>query len=150
MISLLMIPSAVFKLLEVIGFRRLDGRTGAVLGLALLFMFTGVGHFIKTDGMIAMIPDFIPGRAFLVIATGILELVLAIALVLPQTRRKAGIAVMVLLVLFLPVNVSAALREVPMGGHAWGPVYLLIRVPLQLLILYWAYRFAVRKPGGAV
>jgi hypothetical protein len=25
-----------------------------------------------------------------------------------------------------------------MGGHAWGPVYLLVRAPLQAVIAGWA------------
>jgi len=35
---------------------------------------------------------------------------------------------------------------VGMGGHLWGPVYLLIRVPLQLLLIGWSYWFAVSRP----
>jgi len=35
-----------------------------------------------------------------------------------------------------------------MGGHAWGPAYLLIRAPLQLLILGWVYYFVLRNPFG--
>ena len=31
-----------------------------------------------------------------------------------------------------------------MGGHAWGPSYLFVRVPVQLVIILWAYWFAVR------
>jgi hypothetical protein len=33
-----------------------------------------------------------------------------------------------------------------MGGHAWGPAYLLVRVPLQLAVLLWVYRFVLRQP----
>jgi hypothetical protein len=37
-----------------------------------------------------------------------------------------------------------------MGGHAWGPVYLLVRAPLQLAILTWAYWFTLRRPESAL
>lgn len=144
MLSLLVLPAVIFKLLNVVGKKKLDTQSGAVIGISLLLMFTGVGHFIKTDGMISMIPDFIPARTFIVIATGILELILALALLFRPTRNAAGITVMILLILFLPVNISAAVREVPMGGHAWGSVYLLVRIPLQLFIFAWTYWFAVR------
>ena len=36
-----------------------------------------------------------------------------------------------------------------MGGHAWGPRYLLFRVPLQSLILAWVYWFTIRSPVPA-
>jgi uncharacterized membrane protein len=47
-----------------------------------------------------------------------------------------------------PVNVYAAVNQIPMGGHAWGPVYLLIRAPLQAILLVWVYWFTIR-PGIA-
>jgi uncharacterized membrane protein len=52
----------------------------------------------------------------------------------------------VVLVLFFPANVYAALNHIPMGGHAWGPVYLLVRAPLQIIILLWVYWFTIRPP----
>ena len=47
-----------------------------------------------------------------------------------------------MLLFLLPINIYAAIMYVPMGGHGWGPIYLLIRVPLQLLLMVWTYRFA--------
>ena len=53
-----------------------------------------------------------------------------------------------MLVAFFPANIYAALNHVPMGGHAWGPVYLLVRAPVQLIILAWTYVFVIRQPNG--
>ena len=52
------------------------------------------------------------------------------------------------LMLFFPANIYAAIQHVPMGGHAWGPVYLLVRAPLQAAILLWVYRFTIRRQVG--
>lgn len=55
------------------------------------------------------------------------------------------------LILVFPANIYAALNRVDMGGHEWGPMYLLARVPLRLLLIGWAYWFAVRpraRGGG--
>jgi uncharacterized membrane protein len=41
-------------------------------------------------------------------------------------------------------NVYAAINRVDMGGHGAGPMYLLVRAPFQLLLIGWAYGFAVR------
>jgi uncharacterized membrane protein len=43
--------------------------------------------------------------------------------------------------------VYAAINRVEMGGHGAGPMYLLVRAPFQLLLIGWAYWFAVR-PGA--
>jgi uncharacterized membrane protein len=56
-----------------------------------------------------------------------------------------GVGRAVFLALALPANIHAALQRVPMGAHALGPVYLLARVPLQVFIAWWAYRFGVRQ-----
>ena len=86
----------------------------------------------------------------LVYATGVLELAIAIALTLPETRRAAGWMAATVLVLFFPANIYAAINHVPMGGHAWGPAYLLVRAPLQLAILAWVYWFTIRRPPSAI
>jgi uncharacterized membrane protein len=80
----------------------------------------------------------------LVYLTGLLEIALALGLALPATRRLAGLAAIAILVLFFPANVYAAFAQVGMGGHAWGPVYLLIRAPLQATLIAWTWWFAVR------
>ncbi len=50
----------------------------ARVGLSLFFIFTGVGHFIRTQEMAAMLPLSVPYRTELVYLTGILELLGAI------------------------------------------------------------------------
>jgi uncharacterized membrane protein len=122
----------------------------AAIGLALLFLFTGSGHFLQTELMAQMLPPSVPARVALVYATGVLEFALAIGFFIPETRRSAGWMAAAVLVLFFPANIYAAINHVPMGGHAWGPVYLLVRAPLQLAVLLWVYWFTLRRPRSAV
>lgn len=112
----------------------------AAWGLGLLFLFTASGHFTQTQPMVQMLPPWVPAREALVYATGVLEIAIAVAFFVPRWRRAAGWAAAAVLVAFFPANIYAALHHVPMGGHAWGPVYLLIRAPLQLFILWWVWR----------
>lgn len=128
--------------------RRTDG--AGVAGLAALFVFTASGHFLQTDVMAQMLPPWIPAPVPLVYLTGVLELAIAIALILPETRRAAGWMAAAALVVFFPANIYAAMNHIPMGGHALGPVYLLVRAPLQLAILLWVYAFTLRRPAPAL
>lgn len=125
--------------------RDLDPRPAAAVGLGLLFLFTATGHFVQTGPMAAMLPPWVRARVPLVYLTGVLELAIAVGFLVPRTRRAAGWAAALLLVAFFPVNVYAALHRVPMGGHAWGPIYLLVRAPLQLAILLWVWWFTLRR-----
>ena len=123
----------------------IDGRFAAAIGAGLLFVFTGVGHFVETESMSQMLPPWVPYRTLLVYASGLLEFAIALGFFVPKTRRMTGRIAIGLLVLFFPVNAYAALNRVEMGGHAWGPAYLLIRTPLQAIILLWIYRFTARE-----
>jgi len=112
------------------------------IGITLLFVVTGCAHFTMTDGMVTMLPAWVPARPMLVYATGVLEIGAGLAVLVPSLRRAVGLLLIVMLALFLPFNVYAAAHRVGPGGHVLGPPYLLLRVPLQLLFLVWVWAFA--------
>jgi len=116
------------------------------VSLALLLAFTGLGHFVKTDAMAAMLPAWVPLRVPLIHATGVLELAGAGGLLVPGLSRAAGWCIIAFLVAVFPANVYAALHRVEMGGHESGPIYLAVRGPFQALLAWWAWWFAVRVP----
>ena len=73
---------------------------------------------------------------------------IALGFFVPGTRRFTGcVAATAVLVLFFPANIYSAINHIPMGGHEWGPVYLLIRAPLQVIIVLWVYWFTIRRPN---
>ena len=117
---------------------------GGILGIFIAFCFFGVGHFVQTDAMIEMLPDFLPARRLLVLNTGVVEIAIGVGLLVPATRRFAGLTAIAVLIGFFPVNVYAALNHTGMGGYVWGPEYLLIRLPLQVLLVAWTWIFVVR------
>ena len=124
-------------------------RTVAAAGVGLLFLFTASGHFFQSGPMVQMLPSWVPARELLVHATGVLEIAIAAALFFRRSRGAGAWAAAAALVAFFPANVYAALHHVPMGGHAWGPVYLLVRAPLQLFILWWIWAMVLRPTGSA-
>jgi uncharacterized membrane protein len=146
MLVLMMAPYLAVRVLSVVTHRDFDFRGAAAVGLGVLFVFTGIGHFIETEAMAQMLPPWVPERVLLVYLTGVLEFAMAAGFLVRKSRRLTGWATTAVLVLFFPVNIYAALNQIPMGGHAWGPVYLLIRAPLQVIILLWVYWFTIRGP----
>ena len=115
------------------------------IGVALVFAFTGVGHFIKTSAMIQMLPASVPMRVPIVYASGVFELLASVAILIPSASRQTGILLCIFLLLILPSNIYAAVQRVDFGGHGTGPIYLLVRVPLQLFLIGWIYWFAIRQ-----
>lgn len=118
--------------------------TRAAIGIATMFMFTGVGHFVATEQMVQMLPEWVPLRTEIVYVSGVAEIAAAALILVPMLRRAVGWLLIAMLIGFLPVNVYAAFIQAPMGGHAWGPAYLLIRVPVQAVIVAWIWWFMVR------
>jgi uncharacterized membrane protein len=146
MLVLMLGPYLVVRVLSIVTQRDYNARRAAGIGLTVLFVFTGIGHFIETASLAQMLPPWIPERVLLVYLTGVLEFAVAAGFLIERSRRFTGWVAAVMLVLFFPVNVYAAFNHVSMGGHAWGPVYLLIRGPLQGIILLWIYWFAIKRP----
>lgn len=117
----------------------------AAVGLGCAFVFFSLGHFIKSHGMVDMLPEMIPYRLELVYATGILELLIGLGLFQPKYQVLAAKLAIVVFVVFFPANIYAAFNSTGLGGHQWGPIYLLIRAPLQLILIIWAYAFCIRN-----
>ncbi len=150
MLVLLMAPYALVRLARVAGVGAFETQGAAAVGIGFLFAFTGLGHFIQTEPMVQMLPAWVPGRVALVYLTGVLEFLVAAGFFVPRLRRLMGLVAVAMLVSFFPVNVYAALNRVPMGGHEWGPVYLLVRVPLQATVIFWVYWHTLRRSARAL
>ena len=145
---LLTLPLLVTRLWR--GWRRRPAAADAAAwGLGAVFLFAASGHFVQTGPMVQMLPPWVPAREALVLATGVLEIAIGLALFTRRWRDPAALAAIAVLVAFFPANVYAAFVQAPMGGHAWGPSYLLIRAPLQALLVFWAWRFVLRRAATA-
>ncbi len=147
MLVLMMAPYWGLRIASTVAHRQFDARGAAAIGLGILFIFTGIGHFIQTEPMTQMLPPWVPERRLLVYLTGGLEFAIALGFFVPKYRRFTGWVAAVVLVFFFPANIYAAINYTGMGGHVWGPVYLLIRVPLQAIILLWVYWFTIKQPN---
>ncbi len=109
---------------------------------------TAIAHFKFTEGMTMMIAGFIPFKKELVYFTGIAEIVLGLGLLFPQFRYGAGIALVLLFLIMLPANISAAINHINYEKANFdgpGPSYLWFRIPLQLFFIAWVLYFSVKN-----
>ena len=152
LVLILLIPYLVLTLL---GKRHPKFQIGpakrARVGLSLFFVFTAIGHFIRTEEMAAMILPSVSYRTELIYFTGVLELLGAVGVWIPGLTRLTGLLLILMLIGILPANIYSAINRIEFGGHGAGPAYLLIRIPFQLFVIWWTY-FATeqkwqRKPA---
>ncbi|MDX1315540.1 MAG: hypothetical protein R3356_08565 [Eudoraea sp.] len=107
--------------------------------MAAFYIVAGIGHFIKPDWYLRVMPPFFPNHRTLVVLSGIAEVLLGIALFFPLLKNSALILIIAMLVLFLTVHVYMLSGKKAAAGI---PVWVLIlRLPLQFVLMYWAYSY---------
>lgn len=125
-----------------------DFRLAGRVAMAIMLVFTAIGHFVFSKGMTAMVPEFVPLREHMVLLTGLMEILFAIGLLIPAYSQYVGWALIIFFLLVLPSNIKAAVDNLNYQTGAYdgpGLSYLWFRIPLQALFIAWVYLSAIRK-----
>jgi uncharacterized membrane protein len=147
---ILLISLVVLRGVGFIGVRRLSSwREAGLFAVAIMFLFTGATHFtgMKHD-YAAMLPASLSESLWIIYVTGALQIAGAIGLLVPRTRRLAGVCLALLLVAMFPGNVYAALNDVEFRGEAPTPLWL--RTPIQLFFIGMVLWTSIGKPLARV
>jgi uncharacterized membrane protein len=146
MISLfvLVISFVLLRGLGALAVQRLSSWREAGRGaLVIMFLFTGFSHFssLKYD-FAAMVPEPLPNGLWIIYLSGAFEIAGAVGLLIPRTRRLAGVCLVLLLVAMFPANVNAIINGIPLGGNAPTPLW--VRAPMQLLYIGMVWWTSIR------
>jgi len=112
----------------------------------------GVLHFVAADAFAQIVPPQLPSPYALVAISGVIEILLGLALVPAKTRRFAGWGLVALYIAVFPANVYMAMADVHIRDLPAAPRALLWgRLPLQALLVAWALwvskpRFETQSP----
>jgi uncharacterized membrane protein len=106
--------------------------------LAVMFIFTATAQFNKVKQDLArMIAPYFPRPLLLVYITGVLELLGAAGLMLPQFHTLTGICLIALLVGMFIANVNVAQKGVNVRGKPPTPLWLRALMQVFLVALLW-------------
>jgi len=111
--------------------------------LAFGFVLAGINHFINADFYLKMMPPFLPAHLFLIYLSGVFEVTLGILLLIPKFTRLAAWGLIALLIAVFPANIFMAQHTELFPEFSQTALYL--RLPLQLVIIAWAYWLARRE-----
>ena len=112
-------------------------KTPARYLLGAFFIVAGLNHFWHTPFYVAMMPPYLPAPLALVYLSGVAEIGLGTLLLFPRWHVIAGWGLIALSVAVFPANVHMALS--PELFTQFSPTGLWLRLPLQALVIAWAY-----------
>ncbi len=108
--------------------------------LAIFFTVAGILHFVFPDKYSAIMPPWMGWHRELVFISGVFEIAGGLGILLPVTLRAAGIGLILLSSAVLPANVQMLLDAHAAGKAWWWQAILLLRLPLQALLIVWIWK----------
>ena len=107
--------------------------------IMILFYFgAGISHFRNPIFFLKITPKWVLFPKTVNIIVGIVEIVLAIGLIFEKFRSISAIGIIILLILVFPANVRHLELSVKKSKNVIPTV---LRLPIQGLLIYWAYLF---------
>jgi len=106
--------------------------------MILFYLFAGISHFKNPKFFLLITPKWVYKPELVNIIIGFLEIILALGLILETTRSISAIGIIIILILVFPANVYNLQLTIEKKKNIIGTI---IRLPVQALLIYWAYVF---------
>jgi len=129
---------------------RMQSRRASRAALAFVFLWFflgGIAHFVFTEAEMRIVPPYIPWPRGAVLVSGVFELLGAVALLWPPSRRAAAWGLFALTLAVTPAHIymlqqPALFPSVPY----WA---LVLRLPLQVALLALIAWIALRPVASS-
>ncbi len=115
--------------------------------MAVFYVSAGINHFRDPGFYLPMMPPFLPWPEALVFGSGVAEVALGIAVLVPRWRRPAAWGLIALLIAVFPANLYIAFENIPLSGRHEGLGLLnWVRLPFQAVFIAWAWWYTRPDP----
>jgi uncharacterized membrane protein len=120
--------------------------------MGLLYVATGVGHFLAPEALERIVPPQLPEPMALVYLSGVAEIALGVGVLFERTRRASAWGIVALLIAVFPANVYMAIdgvatEMVPDRFDDAARIAAWLRLPLQAVLIGWAWLYT--RPNEA-
>ncbi len=114
--------------------------------MGLAYILAGINHFVHPDFYMKMLVGFLPYPSALNMISGAIEIILGIGVMLPKTRNVSAWGIILLLIAVFPANINMAIH-----ANEWGlsVIGLYARLPIQFLLIWWAFVYTKAKQVSA-
>lgn len=110
--------------------------------LGFLFIVAGISHFVWPRFYVKIMPPYLPWHLPLVYLSGVAEVILGVLVLIPRYTVLAAWGLIALLIAVFPANLHMAMH--PELYRRISPVALWLRLPLQGVLIAWAYWYTRR------
>ena len=111
--------------------------------IAGIFLLMGLFHFIRPELFIKVMPDYVPWHKAMVYISGVAELLGGAGILIDEVRIAAGYELIIMLFAVFPANIDMAYKAFQEYGLTFKTWVLILRLPLQFVLMYWIYWAAV-------
>lgn len=105
--------------------------------MSAIYLIAGLFHYIFPAPYLKIMPKWVPYPKTANYIAGFFEILFAVGLLFPATRSLSAWGIILLLIAVFPANVEHYKKT---KGTKYE-LFTLLRLPLQLLLLYWAYLY---------
>ena len=114
-------------------------RNFSLNAMVVLYIVAGLNHFVNPSFYLKIMPPLLPNPYLLVVLSGVCEILFSLLLLPAISRYYAAIAIILLLVAVFPANIQMTINYYRKNSpFLWLAI---LRLPLQVLLIYWAYTF---------
>jgi uncharacterized membrane protein len=116
--------------------------------LVIVFLWFAVGgfaHFRFTAAELSIVPPYIPWPLAAVYVSGVFELLGALGILFPWSRRAAGIGLFLLTIAVTPANVYMLQRAEQFHVARWILVARLFFQVVLLAMIWWSTQKTTRR-----
>ena len=107
--------------------------------MVLLYVATGINHFICPEFYLKIMPCYIPFHWFFVFVSGVCEIVFALLLIPCKTRKKAAWLIISMLIVFFVIHIQMVIDCWDKDGVMFWVT--IIRMPIQFVLIWWAWLY---------
>lgn len=116
--------------------------------LGIFFINVGIGHFLDPAWFEPIVPTILGDPTFWVLITGAMEVVLGLGLIIPRTRKYAGLLMALFLVAVYWANLNMWINNVPLEGKTFEGKWHVLRLIAQVMMIgvaLWVGNWLERK-----
>lgn len=111
--------------------------------MSAFYFFAGVNHFLHPVFYLKIIPTWLTFHEALLAISGVCEILVALLLLPNKTRHLAAWWTIALLIFIFPANVQMMINYA--NEHNPKLWITIMRLPIQLLLVWWAYTFTKKE-----